>query len=187
MSYLYDLRYDTVTSATVAKKTVYVPDDLLAAVGLSESPNLSREFQEFLRTRLAHGYEAAPAPPVPVRDLVPYAHVRDITESIDFYSLLGFEVVSAVGGKGERHWWAYLQSDRARLMLAAATEPIDPAQQAILFYAYTDDLAGLRAQLVAAKRKPSRVTRPAHMPAGEMRLEDPDGYVILVGQLRPKP
>ena len=171
----------------MAKKTVYVPDELLAAVGLADSGNLSREFQEFLRTRLAHGYEAPPPPPVPVRDLVPYAHVADVAASIDFYALLGFEVVSTVGGRGEGQWWAYLQSDRARLMLAAATAPIDPAEQAVLFYAYTDDIAALRTQLVAAKLKPSRIKRPAHMPAGEMRLEDPDGYVILVGQLRPKP
>jgi hypothetical protein len=27
------------------------------------------------------------------------------------------------------------------------------------------------------------ITRPFYMPAGEFRLEDPDGYVLLVGQL----
>jgi catechol 2,3-dioxygenase-like lactoylglutathione lyase family enzyme len=171
----------------MAKKTVYIPDDLLAATGLAGAEvNLSREFQDFLRTRLAHGYEEEP-PPVPVCDLVPYAHVADLAVSVDFYALLGFEVVATVGGREQDQWWAYLQVDRARLMLAAATAPIDPAAQAVLFYLYTDDLAGFRQQLCAAGLEPSPIAHPAHMPAGELRLHDPDGYVLLVGQRRPKP
>src|ERR671916_140003 len=107
----------------MARKTVYIPDDLLDAVGLTGEGNLSREFQEFLRRRLAHGYEEPP-PPVPVRDLVPYAHVADVGESVDFYSVLGFEPISTVGGRGQSQWWVYLQAGRARLMLAAASEPV---------------------------------------------------------------
>lgn len=170
----------------MAKKTVYIPDELLEAVGLDGEGNLSREFQQFLRRRLAHGYEE-PTPPVPVRDLVPYAHVADVAASLDFYALLGFEPISTVGGRGQRQWWVYLQADRARLMLAAASEPIVPEAQAVLFYLYTDDLARLRAQLIAGDRDPAPIAHPAHMPAGELRLRDPDGYVLLIGQLRPKP
>lgn len=170
----------------MAKKTVYIPDDLLHAVGLTGAANLSREFQDFLRRRLAHGYEEPP-PPVPVRDLVPYAHVADVADSVDFYSLLGFEPISTVGGRGQGRWWVYLQADRARLMLAVASEPVVPEAQAVLFYLYTDELAALRQQLVDSGLRPSPIRHPAHMPAGEMRLADPDGYVLLVGQLRPKP
>jgi catechol 2,3-dioxygenase-like lactoylglutathione lyase family enzyme len=170
----------------VAKKTVYIPDELLDAVGLGGEANLSREFQQFLRRRLAHGYDEPP-PPTPVRDLVPYAHVRDVGESVDFYSLLGFEPVSTVGGRGQDRWWVYLQAGRARLMLALATEPVVAEAQAVLFYLYADDLGRLRSALVAGGLDPSPIGHPAHMPAGEMRLHDPDGYVLLVGQLRPKP
>ena len=170
----------------MARKTVYIPDDLLDAVGLTGESNLSREFQDYLRQRLAHGYEE-PLPPVPVRDLVPYAHVRDIAVSVDFYSLLGFEPISTVGGRNEDVWWVYLQSNRARLMLAVASEPVVPEAQAVLFYLYTDDVARLRDQLIRAGLEPSVVRHPSYMPAGELRLHDPDGYVLLIGQLRPKP
>jgi hypothetical protein len=27
------------------------------------------------------------------------------------------------------------------------------------------------------------ISHPSHMPAGELRIADPDGYVILIGQL----
>lgn len=170
----------------MAKKTVYIPDELLEAVGPVGGRNLSHEFQQFLRARLVHGYEQ-PRPPIPVRDLVPYAHVSDLAESVDFYTLLGFDMVATVGGPGRQHWWAFMQADRGRLMLASATERIDAHAQAVLFYLYTDDLAGLRKQLLLAGLEPSPIRRPPHMPAGELRLHDPDGYVLLVGQLRPKP
>ena len=172
----------------VAKKTVYIPDELLDAAGLSgPEANLSREFQQFLRRRLAHGYDDQPPPPPPVRDLVPDAHVRDVADSVDFYAELGFEPVSSVGGRGQRQWWVYLQAGQARLMLAVASEPVDPRVQAVLFYLYTDDLAALRDRLRTAGLDPSPIRHPSHMPAGELRLLDPDGYVLLIGQLRPKP
>ena len=170
----------------MAKKTVYIPDDLLEAVGVAGGANLSREFQQFLRRRLVHGY-SEPPPPIPVRDLVPYVHVADVAVSAHFYSLLGFEQVATVGARDAHQWWAYLQSDRARLMLAQASEPIDPDAQAVLLYLYADDLARLRTQLLAAGLEPSAIAHPAHMPGGEIRMVDPDGYVLLIGQLRRKP
>ncbi len=170
----------------MARKTVYIPDELLGAAGLTGETNLSREFQQFLRQRLAHGYDETP-PPIPVRDLVPYAHVSDVARSVDFYSLLGFEPISTVGGRGHDQWWVYLQAERARLMLAAANEPVVADAQGVLFYLYSEDLRRLRDHLVAGGLDPSPIDHPAHMPAGELRLRDPDGYVLLVGQLRPKP
>jgi catechol 2,3-dioxygenase-like lactoylglutathione lyase family enzyme len=170
----------------VAKKTVYIPDDLLEAVGRGGEANLSREFQQFLRRRLTHGYDDTP-PPTLVRDLVPYAHVQDVGASVEFYSVLGFEPVATMGGRGQDGWWVYLQAGRARLMLAAADEPVVADAQAVLFYLYTDDLRRLRQQVVAQGLGPSPIGHPAHMPAGEIRLHDPDGYVLLIGQLRPKP
>jgi catechol 2,3-dioxygenase-like lactoylglutathione lyase family enzyme len=128
-----------------------------------------------------------PLPTIPVRDLVPYAHVRDVGASVDFYTRLGFEPISTVGGRGQDQWWVYLQAGRARLMLAAADEPVVPGAQGVLFYLYTDDLVALRDGLVRSGLDPSPITHPPHMPAGEMRVHDPDGYVLLIGQLRPKP
>ena len=83
--------------------------------------------------------------------LVPMAHVRSVERSVAFYRLLGFE-------EGNRHTpegqaepvWAWLRSGRAQLMLAAATEPVEPEKQAVLFYLYCDDVAAFREQLLQA-------------------------------------
>jgi predicted enzyme related to lactoylglutathione lyase len=90
-------------------------------------------------------------------------------------------------------------------MLTRASGPVDPAQQAVLFYMYADDVRGLRNHLLAsglvdAGRVPGErkmgdqdkpipagaavfdIIHPFYMTEGEVRVHDPDGYVILVGQ-----
>lgn len=135
-----------------------------------------------------------------VTRLVPFAHATDVDASITFYALLGFSIKSALRDPQGRAFWAMLASGHAELMLAQASGPIDHAQQAILLYMYTNDVAALRSHLLAkgladgqaffgqpgpsdGRRVAFNITHPHHMPAGELRLHDPDGYVILVGQL----
>ena len=126
---------------------------------------------------------------MPIHSLTPYAHVADIQRSIAFYRRLGLEVQN-------RHFddevlaWAFLSRptpDRraagARLMLAAADGPIDASSQAVLFYCWTDDARGLHAELKAAGIGVGEIEHPFYMRAGEFELIDPDGYVVLVGQL----
>jgi hypothetical protein len=67
-------------------------------------------------------------------------------------------------------------------MLTRASAPVIPSQQAILFYLYSPDLIALREHLLAAGVKVSPITYPEYMPKGEIRVEDPDGYVLLIGQ-----
>jgi hypothetical protein len=67
-------------------------------------------------------------------------------------------------------------------MLARASGPIIADQQAVLFYLYSPDLIALREQLLDKGVKVSEITYPDYMRKGEIRLEDPDGYVLLVGQ-----
>ncbi len=43
---------------------------------------------------------------------------------------------------------------------------------------YAPDLHGLREHLVANGVMPSAVSHPEYMSSGEIRVEDPDGYVI---------
>jgi catechol 2,3-dioxygenase-like lactoylglutathione lyase family enzyme len=112
--------------------------------------------------------------------LWPYAHVADVQRSVDFYARLGLDVQSTheVGG---RLVWAFLTSQAepgAGLMLALADGPVEPDVQAVLFYCWAPDVAALRDKLGAGE-----ITHPFYMPAGELRLLDPDGYVLLVGQL----
>lgn len=82
----------------------------------------------------------------PVARLVPFAHVRDVAASIAFYGLLGFAVTDDYRPR-DRLVWAALRSGKAELMLAESAEPVDAAQQGVLFYLYSPDLAGLREYL----------------------------------------
>ena len=58
----------------------------------------------------------------------------------------------------------------------------DFEQQAVLFYPYSPDLIALREHLLAKGVKVSSITYPEYMPKGEVCLDDPDGYVLLIGQ-----
>ena len=72
-------------------------------------------------------------------------------------------------------------------MLARASGPVDREQQAVLLYLYTRDLERFRRQLIDEGVDAGPIKHPTHMPGGELRLEDPDGYVLLVGQLPDPP
>ena len=135
-----------------------------------------------------------------VNRLVPFVHVADVEGSLAFYARLGFEPQSVAREPNGRAYWALARSGPAEIMLARASGPIDPGQQAVLFYMYSSNIAGLRQHLLASGLRdagaytgasrpddgPLTVFEVAHqdyMPGGEMRVIDPDGYVILVGQL----
>ena len=78
--------------------------------------------------------------------------------------------------------WVDLVCEQAQLMFARASDPVIPSQQAVLFYLYTPNLIALREHLLASGVKVSPITYPDYMPKGEIRVEDPDGYVLLIGQ-----
>jgi catechol 2,3-dioxygenase-like lactoylglutathione lyase family enzyme len=117
-----------------------------------------------------------------------YAHVADVPRSIAFYSQLGLEARATHEVDG-RTVWAFMTASEDTnvqspgLMLAASDGTIDAGAQAVLFYCWTPDVQALRDELLAAGLKVGRVTHPFYMPAGEIRLDDPDGYTLLVGQL----
>lgn len=131
-----------------------------------------------------------------IYELVPMAHVVDVDESIRFYALLGFRVYNRVAPVSKTQW-AWITSDRGHLMLAAASGPVAADQQAVLFYLYTRDLPALRKHLLSQglsdggtfrgtpseqRRVVFEIAHPIHMPEGEMRVVDPDGYTLLIGQ-----
>lgn len=138
-----------------------------------------------------------------VNRLVTFAHVADVEASLAFYALLGFAPQRVLRDGAGRACWALAASTdgagTAEIMFALADGPIDPGAQAVLFYAYCPDVRAMRAQLLAGgvrdgtapaggsvadgRRVAFDIAHPPHMPAGELRLHDPDGYVVLVGQL----
>lgn len=120
---------------------------------------------------------------VSVHAVMPYVHVADVERSINFYHLLGFEVVSRWPYEG-RPGAAFIESGTAKMLLAPATAPIDPGAQAALFYMYVADVVALRRKLTKIGITVTDVTYPDYMPKGEIGVVDPDGYCVLIGQLR---
>lgn len=138
------------------------------------------------RAAARDGADAA-EPPAPVSDLVPFVHVADIDRSIAFYELLGLRVRETYE-LGGRLVWAHLSSERAALlMLALAEEPVRAREQGVLFYLYTPDLVGLRDHLVAAGAGPGQIVDGSPGPREELRIDDPDGYCLMVAQLEKPP
>jgi len=119
-----------------------------------------------------------------VNRLVPFVHVEDVERSIAFYQHLGFTVESVYKYR-ERAVWAALQSDGAELMVTLDGDPIDPAGQGVLFYLYSPDLAALRGQLLAGGVEAGEIVDGSPGPREEMKLTDPDGYVLMVAQIEP--
>jgi catechol 2,3-dioxygenase-like lactoylglutathione lyase family enzyme len=117
-----------------------------------------------------------------VRRLVPFVHVDDVARSIAFYHHLGFSVASVYHYR-ERPVWATLTSDDAELMVSTDGQAIDPDRQGVLFYLYSDDLPALREQLRAAGIDAGEIVDGAPGPSNELRLLDPDGYVLMVAQI----
>lgn len=118
------------------------------------------------------------------RSLVAFAHVADVERSIRFYADLGFTVRNTVVPEGRSApVWAWLESDKAHLMVGLASGPVDASQQAVLFYLYFDDIRQVRAALVERGHAPGAIAHPFYMPGGECRLEDPDGYVLMLAQI----
>ncbi len=119
-----------------------------------------------------------------VSGLVPFVHVADTVGSLAFYRLLGFEPLETHEPGGELEW-AFLRSGDASLMLGRAGAPVHHREQAVFFYLYSEDLAGLRDRLVAHGVAPGEIVDGSPGPRQEMLVADPDGYVLMIAQIEP--
>jgi catechol 2,3-dioxygenase-like lactoylglutathione lyase family enzyme len=119
-----------------------------------------------------------------VNGLVPFVRVEDVERSIAFYYHLGFIVASVYKYRGTSVW-AELRSEGAELMVSTDGDSIDPAGQGVLFYLYSSNLAALREQLLADGIHVGQIVDGTPGPREEMRLTDPDGYVLMVAQVEP--
>ena len=132
--------------------------------------------------------DSGPPGIVPITGLVPMIHVFDMDRSIAFYRLLGFEIGNYQPRGGPLHWaWMYAPKapDWKRgpnLMLTRSECAIDMESQEVLFYLYAVDLPALRERLLAAGIKTGKISYPDYLPAGEFRVGDPDGYILMVAQ-----
>ena len=143
-----------------------------------------------MQSRVPHDHAA-------VHGLAPYVHVADVERSLSFYEQLGLvrQGTHAVDG---RTVWGSMRNGQAHIMFAQADPEVDDALQGVLFYLYSKDVRALRSHLVgcglrdmsappqagvSARGVVFPIQKPFYMPAGELRVHDPDGYCLLIGQL----
>jgi hypothetical protein len=117
-----------------------------------------------------------------VTGLIPMAHAADVQRAVDFYKLLGMELRGSLKNSSGGLQWAHVGCEQAELMFAHAAEPVNAGQQAVLFYLYSPNLVALREHLMTVGVGVSGITYPEYMPKGELRVDDPDGYCLLIGQ-----
>jgi hypothetical protein len=142
-----------------------------------------------------------------VNRCVAMVHVEDVEAAAKFYDLLGFRSESRYVRDDGITNFVGLRSDHAELFLARSSGPIVPSQQAVLFYMYTSNVRALREHLLAQgledggippgfrkrgheghmpeRRAVYSLCHPFYMPEGELRVQDLDGYTLLIGQLEP--
>lgn len=116
-----------------------------------------------------------------IEALVPMAHVKNVEHSVTFYKQLGFAVTSDFKQEGMLKW-VHLESGNANLFLSLASDNVVAGQQGVLFYLYSPNLIALREHLLSLGVSVSAIAYPFYMEKGEMRVEDPDGYCLLIGQ-----
>jgi len=117
-----------------------------------------------------------------VNRLVPFVRVVDVEASVAFYRHLGFSLQEEATYR-DRLSWASLRSGDAEIMFEGTHRSSDPDRQRVEFYLYSDDLAALRAQLLAAGIDAGEIEDGSPGPREEMRVIDPDGYVLMIAQI----
>jgi hypothetical protein len=117
-----------------------------------------------------------------INGLIPMANVSDVERSMRFYQQLGFDVQSSWKKDDGTMQWAHLRSVSAHIMFARSDTPVDKQAQGVLFYMYSPNLVGLRDHLLGLGVKVSAITYPFYMEKGEVQIDDPDGYCLLIGQ-----
>ncbi|HEV2341910.1 MAG TPA: VOC family protein [Candidatus Acidoferrales bacterium] len=117
----------------------------------------------------------------PLGALVPMAHVADVERSLEWYAKLGFVAEGTLVPEGRPMQWAYLRNGGAQLMLVRSSRPMNPGAQDVLFYLYAQGVAAFREKLKSLGLKPGEISFPPYAAHGEFRIDDPDGYCLLVG------
>jgi predicted enzyme related to lactoylglutathione lyase len=118
-------------------------------------------------------------PPV-VRSIVAVTYVRDIDASRAFYELLGFG--EHTSGRAATAAWTVMQQGEALVLLGSTTPPLAIPRLPLLFYFFYADLDAVVSALDAAGVQMTRTGHPPHALGGEVKVLDPDGNTVLLGQ-----
>jgi hypothetical protein len=129
--------------------------------------------------------------PAPISSVVAMIRVADVVNAAKFYRHLGFEIGNAVPREGPVFNWAWLYQPSApnwktsaNLMLVSSEVPgtSDGPAKTVLFYLYASNMKSLREELLAKGFNVSEISYPSYLPEGEFRVEDPDGYTLMIAQ-----
>jgi catechol 2,3-dioxygenase-like lactoylglutathione lyase family enzyme len=112
--------------------------------------------------------------------MVAVTYVRDIGASRAFYELLGFREHSS--GRADTSAWLALHRDGHYVLLASTRPPLDIPRLPLLFYFFFEDLDPVLGALGAARVEVAHMGHPPHALGGEVKLLDPDGNTVLLGQ-----
>jgi catechol 2,3-dioxygenase-like lactoylglutathione lyase family enzyme len=115
-----------------------------------------------------------------LRSMVAATYVRDIGASRTFYELLGFREFYA--GKAATSAWSSLRHNEHRILLASTLPPLDIPRLPLLFYFFFDDLGSIVRALETSGVTAVAVGHPPHALGGEVKVLDPDGNTVLLGQ-----
>ena len=115
-----------------------------------------------------------------VLSMVAVTYVRDIDTSRAFYELLGFREVRQ--GSSPTSAWLALHHDEHSVLLASTSPSLDIPRLPLLFFFYLDDVDAAVAIVKAAGLEAHHMGYPAHALGGEVKLLDPDGNTVLIGQ-----
>jgi hypothetical protein len=120
-----------------------------------------------------------------VTGCVPVVYTTDVGLSTRFYGLLGF--VEQTSGQDEEWRWAYLTCADSGILLAAGGSvwPADPGP--VVLYLRAVDVEAIQRALEAAGHPVEHLGYPDHAPGGELRVLDPDGHGLMIGQITGTP
>jgi catechol 2,3-dioxygenase-like lactoylglutathione lyase family enzyme len=112
--------------------------------------------------------------------MVAAAYVTDIDASRAFYRLLGFREHSS--GKAEISAWSVMQHEEVSVLLASTGPALDIPALPLLFYFFYDNIEAVAGVLEGAGVPVVRTGHPPHALGGEIKVLDPDGNTVLLGQ-----
>jgi predicted enzyme related to lactoylglutathione lyase len=114
------------------------------------------------------------------RSMVAATYVRDIDASRAFYGLLGF--VEHSSGKADASAWSVMQHEEVSVLLASTGPALEVPALPLLFYFFYDDIDAVAGVLEGAGVPVTRTGHPPHALGGEVKVRDPDGNTVLLGQ-----
>jgi catechol 2,3-dioxygenase-like lactoylglutathione lyase family enzyme len=115
-----------------------------------------------------------------LQSMVAVTYVRDIETSRAFYELLGF--CPQGSGTGPASGWLVLEQNGHSVLLASTQPPLDVPPLPLLFYFFVDDLDALVSAIRGTGTEADHLGSPPHALGGEVKLVDPDGNTVLLGQ-----